>query len=309
MRGYSTLDLSTLPPPDAVEQWSFDVILDDSRANFLSYWSAAREKNPALPMYDVDRLKGNPVNFALSAGAYREGLLRQRVNEAVRAVMLAYAEDADLDNLAALIGLARRVIAPPDPTAVPPTPAAMEENDEFRARIPIALDSTAIGLVGGGYKTIVLQAEPAVKAVALVHLGGGRLDVILQGRGADGTVADDVAARVNDRLQADDGGQLTDIVSARSARPKPYRIVADALVPPGPALAPVQIASGAALANVVAVLQAIGRSVPTDALIAAGRVPPMIKFALREPAEDLAVAADEVSWCTSIVVHVAVANG
>jgi phage-related baseplate assembly protein len=166
---------------------------------------------------------------------------------------------------------------------------------------------TAIGLSGGGYRSLALQAAPEVKSVSLVKRGGGQIDVILQGRGADGSVADDVVSRVRTIIL--DNDELTDIVSVRSARPKPYKIVAHALVPPGPAVAPVQAASEAALASAASALQIIGRSVPTDALIAAGRAQPMLKFTLAEPSEDVSVAPDEVSYCVSITVTAQAIDG
>jgi len=303
---YTTLDLSTLPAPWAVEPWTFDAILSDSVTNFLSYWSAAQAKDPTLPAYTVQTLKGNPVNFVLSAGAFREGLLRQRVNEAVLQVMWASSTGSDLDQLGALVGLGRRTITPEDDTTTPITPAVMESDAEFRARGPFALDATAIGFAGGTYRSIVLSASPAVKAVAIVRGAPGEVALILQGRNADGSIADADAAAVRAIIVEND--QLTDVVSVRSAAPLPYAIVAHVTVPPGPAIGPVQATAVAGLTGAASALQIIGANVPTDALIAAGRLPAMAKFTLVSPPADLVVAPDQISYATSVTVNVSVVD-
>ncbi len=59
----------------------------------------------------------------LQENAYREVIWRQRVNEAARAVMLAYAAGSDLDQIGANANLARLVITPADDATFPPTPA------------------------------------------------------------------------------------------------------------------------------------------------------------------------------------------
>lgn len=302
MKGYTTLDLAALPAPQAVQPWAYDAVLAARMATYLHEWDLARAIDTDLPAYDVDKMETDPAKRLQRAGAMREGLMLQRVNEAVLAVMWASAIGSDLDQLGALVGLKRRALVEADPTAVPPVEAVMESDDEYRARGPIALDATAIGYSGGTYRSIVLQAAPEVKAIAILRPGGGRIDLVLQGRGADGSVADDVVARVRDIVL--DNDELTDIVAVRSAVPKPYDIVAEAIVPSGPAIAPVKAASEAALATAAVALQESGATVPTDALIAAGRVAAMRKFTLISPAEDFVVADDEIAWARSIAVDV-----
>jgi phage-related baseplate assembly protein len=297
---FASLDLSLLPPPQVVAPIDYETIRA-ARVNDLT----ARFNAAGVP-FDVGALESDPSVIHQEEDAYREMLDRQAINDAAVSVMLAFATDGDLDNLAALLGLRRLTIAAAILTANPPVPAVMESNDDFRARCRIALDATAIGLTGGGYKTIALQAAPEVRSVGLVKSAGGRIDVILLGRGPDGVVADDVVARVNAILQADDGGQLTDIVTVRSCRPKPYDIVVDAIIPPGPAPAPIKAASQAALAAAALRLQTIGGVIPTDALIAAGRTASMTKFALRSPASDIVAAPDEAPYAASIAVNISV---
>jgi phage-related baseplate assembly protein len=75
----------------------------------------------------------------LQENAYREVIWRQRVNEAARAVMLAYAAGADLDQIGGNYNVERLVITPADDTTLPPTPAVMESDTDYRLRIQQAL--------------------------------------------------------------------------------------------------------------------------------------------------------------------------
>jgi phage-related baseplate assembly protein len=306
---FASLDLSLLPAPQVIRPVNYEAIRAGRLAEVVSRWEAARANDPSLPPYDVTASESDPGVILQEEDAYREMLDLQAINDAAHAVMWAFAVGGDLDQLGALIGIRRLTITPADLTATPPLPALMESDQAFRTRGQVALEGTAIGLTGGGYKHIVLQAAPEVRSVGLVKRPGGVIDVILLGRTADGTVSAGVAARVNGILQADDGGQLTDIVSVRSVTPLPYDVVVDAVIPPGPALSAVRANVEAGLAAATAALQAIGGTVTTDALIAAGRVPPISKFVLTSPAADLVAAPDQAPWCRSIMVNLRAVNG
>jgi len=88
--------LPELPAPGVVEELDFEEILAAMKADLLS-------RDPAYG----ELLESDPAMKLLEVCAYRELLLRQRVNEAARAVMVAFAVGSDLDHLAALFGLER----------------------------------------------------------------------------------------------------------------------------------------------------------------------------------------------------------
>ncbi|MGV5943123.1 baseplate assembly protein, partial [Escherichia coli] len=57
-------------------------------------------------------LESEPVTKLLQENAYRELLLRQRINEAAQAVMVAYAMGGDLDQIAANYNVKRLTVTP-----------------------------------------------------------------------------------------------------------------------------------------------------------------------------------------------------
>lgn len=70
--------------------------------------------------------------------AYQLTLAFQRVNDAVRAVFLASAKEADLDQIGAAFNVKRQVIKPGDPLAIPPVEPELEDDAAFRERIQLS---------------------------------------------------------------------------------------------------------------------------------------------------------------------------
>jgi phage-related baseplate assembly protein len=304
----ATLALSLLPAPAVIAPVSYEAIRTARLADLVSRLRAAGIA------YDVQGLETDPGVILQEEAAYRETLNLAAINDAARAVMILYSQGSDQDVLYALLGIRRLTITPADPTTSPPTLKVMEDNESFRARAQIALEGTAPGLTGGGYAHIALRASSEVRRVALIRSPGGVVSVVLQGRiNADGSVSSAavqaVAAALNDDWtdDASTGSQLTDVPMVSSAVPKPYDIVVRAILPLGPSIAVVRATSIAALAAAAASLQLIGNTVPTDALIAAGRLEPMTKFYLDSPAADVVCAANETPYARSI--SVTVTNG
>lgn len=91
------IDLSKLPAPKIVEELSFEEILAAMRADFEG----------RCPGWTAAALESDPANKILEVAAYRELLLRQRINEAARACMLAFASGSDLDHLSAFYAVSR----------------------------------------------------------------------------------------------------------------------------------------------------------------------------------------------------------
>src|SRR5690606_1403888 len=76
----STLDLSLLPAPDVVEALDFETIFAAMLADLQ-----ARD-----PTFDA-LVESDPAYKVLQVSSFRELLLRQRVNDAARERMLAFA--------------------------------------------------------------------------------------------------------------------------------------------------------------------------------------------------------------------------
>ena len=96
---YTNIDLSQLPLPAVVEQIDFDTVLGQMLADLVARDPAFTALVPSDPAYKV-----------LEVCAFREVVLRQRVNEAAQATMLAYATGADLDHRGATYNVERLLL-------------------------------------------------------------------------------------------------------------------------------------------------------------------------------------------------------
>ncbi|EKN5085172.1 baseplate assembly protein, partial [Yersinia enterocolitica] len=120
----ATIDLSLLPPPFVVEELDYETLLAERKATLISLYPEEQRAAVARTL----SLESEPLVKLLQENAYREVILRQRVNDAARAVMVAYAVGSDLDQLGANNNVERLVITPADPTAIPPIEAVMESD-------------------------------------------------------------------------------------------------------------------------------------------------------------------------------------
>jgi phage-related baseplate assembly protein len=89
--------------------------------------------------------------------------LRNRVNEAGKAAMLAFALDGDLDQLGANVNVARLIITPANPDALPPVLAPMEDNDAYRLRIQEAPDGLSAAGPKASYEFHARSSDGRVK--------------------------------------------------------------------------------------------------------------------------------------------------
>ncbi|HDR9259629.1 TPA: baseplate J/gp47 family protein [Burkholderia vietnamiensis] len=214
---YIAVDLSTLPPPQIIEELDFDTIFADMLADLISRDSSYTALVESDPLY-----KG------LQVCAYRELLLRQRVNEAAQALLLAYANDGDLDQLAAGFSVKRLTITPADNTTIPPTAAVMEGNDALRARTQQSFEGFSSAGPVGAYQFYALSASGLVLDVSVTTPQPGTVQVTILHANGDGGADNDpqgaLLATVTDAVNADNVRPLCDTVLVQFAAILPYSI-------------------------------------------------------------------------------------
>ncbi|WP_010210932.1 baseplate J/gp47 family protein, partial [Pseudomonas syringae group genomosp. 3] len=166
----------------------------------------------------------DPVTKLLELGAYRRLQNRARVNDAAKSLMLAYAQKADLDQLAANVRLKRLQIQAADPVAVPPTAAVMEEDDALRERVQLAYEGLT---TAGPRNSYILHARNASALVADATAESPSPAVVvvtvlgLEGSGVAGA---DLLEAVRLNLSDEDVRPLGDRLIVQSAEILPFRI-------------------------------------------------------------------------------------
>ena len=148
-----TMELAALPPPQVLENLDFEEVyqekLEAFRMSMGDNWSAELESDPVLKL--------------IEQAAYGALQNRARVNDAGKALLLAHAERADLDHLAANVNLQRLVIQAGDPSTVPPTPQVLEEDDALRERVQLSYEGLT---TAGPRNSYILHARNASGLVA-----------------------------------------------------------------------------------------------------------------------------------------------
>ncbi len=148
-----SLNLSSLPDPQIIETVSYQSIFDSLRADFQSRFpsfSALVESDPAIKLLEV--------------AAYREVILRARVNDAFKATLLAYAAAGDLDNLAAFYGLTR---------------LAEETDAELRERTINRIQGSSTAGGGAWYRYQALSADSGVRDARVTSPAAGEVEIAL----------------------------------------------------------------------------------------------------------------------------------
>ena len=294
------IDLSQLPAPDVVETLDYETLLAERKATLISLYPAEQQDAIARTL----TLESEPVVKLLQENAYREVILRQRVNEAAKAVMVAYAVDGDLDQLGANNGVTRLTITAADETAIPPVAAVLESNDDFRARIAAAFEGLSVAGPTGAYEYHAKSADGRVADASAISPSPAVVTITVLSREGDGTAAADLLSIVNAAVNDEDVRPVADRVTVQSAKIVEYEIVAELYIYPGPEAEPVRAASDAKLAAYVSAQRRLGRDIRLSALYAAMHVEGVQRVNLIKPLADVVLDKTQAAYCTGYSITV-----
>ncbi|WP_286928308.1 MULTISPECIES: baseplate assembly protein [Pseudomonas] len=214
-----TIDLTALPAPAVLEALDFEETYQAELATYRQLMEDDGQEWSAP-------LESDPVTKLIELGSYRRLLNRARVNDASKALLLAYAKRTDLDQLAANVNLKRLVIQAEDLTAVPPVPAVMEEDNALRERVQLVYEGLT---TAGPRNSYILHARNASGLVADATAESPSPAVVvvtvlsLEGNGA---APADLLATVAAQLNDDDVRPVADRVTVQSAQILPYKVEA-----------------------------------------------------------------------------------
>jgi len=296
------IDLTQLPAPNVVEALDFEAILATRKAHLVSLLPEAERAAVTALL----ALESEPATKLLEENAYQETILRNRVNEAGKAVMLAFALDGDLDQLGANVNVARLVITPANPTALPPVAAVMEDNDAYRLRIQEAPDGLSVAGPKASYEFHARSADGQVKDASATSPAPASVTVTVLANNATGIASAELLATVARALNAEDVRPLGDRLTVQAAQVIDYQIEATLFIGVGPE---VPILLDAARANAVRVSQPrrpLGHSIYRSACSAAVHVEGVRKVVLTSPTADIELNATQAARCTAIKLNVVV---
>ncbi|HFQ4934137.1 TPA: baseplate J/gp47 family protein [Vibrio vulnificus] len=271
------VDMSQLPKPAVIEQLDYEQILQE--------W-IARYKELDPDYQDVN--ESDPVYKLLEVAAFREMVLRQRVNDGAHATMLAYAVDEDLDVIGATFDVQRLVIDEGDPDAVPPREKIMESNDAFRYRIQLSNRAKNTAGSADDYEFWALSADGRVKSIATDSPKGTlTVTVSVLSHEGNGAASAELIKSVEETLTPKGTRPLSDEVVVQSATINEFAVVADLELFSGPDESEVIKAAREQLDKWLSDSHRQGMDLTLDGFYASLRVPGVYKVHLTSPAADI----------------------
>ncbi len=283
---FTSVNLSQLPAPAVIEVLDFEAMFDESL-------TALQALDPTFDAL----LPSDPAFKILEVCTYLRLLDRQRVNDAARGVMLAYAGGSDLDHLAAIFGVARQVLDPGRPQeGIPPR---YESDEDFRRRIQLGPEGFSVAGPEGAYVFHALSADRACSTPVRPvppRRSGGLGAVARSGWNRHQGLLDIVEAK----LSADDVRPLTDHVLVKPATIVTYSVDATLFTFAGPDSQVVLAEARTRLDRYISESHRLGRDVTRSGLFAALHAEGVQRVEIVHPAADVVVDRTQATHCAGV---------
>lgn len=287
MPRFTAIDLAGLRSPDVVVPPDYAALVAERKADIVARVRALGDDVLADTLAATLALEGELITKLVESGGYRQTLHYARVNDAARAVMLAFATGPDLEHLGVYYGVVR---------------LAGEDDARLRRRIQLAPEALSTAGPIGAYVFHALSTSLDVLDAAVVKPSPGSVQVHIVARGGDGTPSAELLSLIAARFRDEDLVPFTDAVSVRAALFSDVAVTAHLRVGRGPDPATIVAAAKAGLSGYLAAQSKIGVELTTDGLIAAARVVGVRKAILLSPLQDVVPEAGGFVRVTGVTV-------
>lgn len=310
MSRFNAIDLSQMAAPDVVQVPDYAALVANRKAAIIASLRATPEVSDEIvdALEATLQIEGELITKLIESGAYRQTIHYARVNDAARAVMLAFAVGRDLDHLGAYYGVERAVVTP----ATNQAPAVLEADARYRRRIQLAPEALATTGPEGAYLFHTYGVDPSIK-----HAGARRV-VEIDDNGykhvvvalsflvdtGDGSPSSDLLEAVMRRLSEEDIRPLTDEVTVSAAPITHYAVNLSVTVADGPDPAAVVAAALAKVQAYVNSRHEIDRTVYLNGIRAAAHVPGVENVIAVSPSSDVTPAPGGACYATTVTVGV-----
>jgi phage-related baseplate assembly protein len=190
----TAIDLSVLAKPGVIETVDYEAIVTLMRDDLV-------ERFPAI--VGVVDLESEPARKLIEVFAYREIVLRARVNDAARANLLAFAINSDLDHLAAFYDVTR---------------LSGEDDARLRERVILAIRGRSTGGTEPRYRFVALSANVRVADAVVWREGTSPLvRCAIFATDNNGVPDDALLQEVREHLTASDVRMVNDTILVTAA--------------------------------------------------------------------------------------------
>lgn len=292
----ATVDLSQLPQPKIIEELDFEVILSEVKAVMLAAFPQEQQASVGAAL----ELESEPLNVIAQVVAYREMLLRQRINDGAAACMLSHAVSTDLDNLAANNNTERLITIPATET----TDAVMESDTALRLRAQAAFEGLSVAGPTAAYEYFAKSVSGKVADAKATSPSPAVVVVSVLSTQGDGTASTELLNNVRNALNAEHIRPVGDRLTVQSATIIHYQINARLYFYPGPESEPILLAAQKSLESWLSEQGKIGRDIARSAIMAVLHVQGVQRVELLEPANDIVIDDTQSAQCDSFTINI-----
>jgi phage-related baseplate assembly protein len=273
--------LAGLPLPGVIQEIDYEVRLQ------LFVDKLVQEFAAVGVVYDTQGLEVDPAKILLEAATYGDVMLRQRINEAVRANLLAFAYGSDLDHLAAFYDVVRLY---------------QEDDERLRARIILAIQGRSTGGTEPRYKYVALTSDVRVADAAVYTVGRDpTIRVAIFSTEESGVASPALLAAVDAALQKAEVRMVNDRIVVSGAVKQVVNVSANVWLLPGAAPA---VATGleAALRAAWSQVDTLGFDLTKSWIIAKLMQPGVQRVEIVAPATDISVPFNEAAALGTVTI-------
>ena len=290
------VDLSKLDAPKVLEDLDFESLLADRKAEFIAlfpqderaFWQARLN------------LESEPITKLLQEVVYLQLMERNRINNAAKATMLAYASGSDLDVIAANYNVKRQVIQEANNNVTPKIPQILEDDTSLRLRTQLAFEGLSVAGPRSAYIFHALSAHPDVADVSVVSPQPANVTVTILNRNGQGEADENLLNVVRAKLNDDDIRPMGDRVIVKSAVIQSYEIRAKLHLYRGPEYEPIKAAALKKLTAYTEEKHRLGRDISLSGIYAALHLEGVQRVELISPTADIVLPSSKSAYCTAI---------
>ncbi|VEB25899.1 Uncharacterized homolog of phage Mu protein gp47 [Actinobacillus lignieresii] len=290
------VDLSKLPAPDVLESLDYEALFLERKNAFIALFP---EDEQAFWQKRLS-LESDPIVKLLQENCYLQLLERQRINNAAKATMLAYATGTDLDVIAANFNVQRLVIQEEDLSATPPQLEILESDEDFRLRIQLKFEALSSAGPRKAYSFYALSADGKISDVSIYSPEPAHVDVILLNRQGRGEVTQEIINKVANILNDEEIRPIADRVSVKSVAVVDYQIEATLYLFKGPQTEPIKQEAQANINKLINKNKRIGRDITQSAIHHALKVEGVQNVKINKPSADIVLDVTQAGYCTSV---------
>ena len=290
------VDLSKLDAPKVLEDLNFESLLADRKAEFIALFPQDER-----PFWQARlSLESEPITKLLQEVVYLQLMERNRINNAAKATMLAYASGSDLDVIASNYNVKRQVIQEANNNVTPKIPEILEDDTSLRLRTQLAFEGLSVAGPRSAYIFHSLSAHPDVADVSVVSPQPANVTVTILSRNGQGEAEENLLNVVRAKLNDDDIRPIGDRVIVQSAVIQSYEIRAKLYLYRGPEYEPIKAAALKKLTAYTKEKHRLGRDISLSGIYAALHLEGVQRVELISPTTDIVLPSSKSAYCTAI---------